>query len=333
MTTEANALRSSNLQNALDTATDKLGISNMQIGLPSSRTHDLSAPPTSFDAASIMSSPLSSLDDSALGSSQEGAPFITSEDIPDYNVAPRPAVCPMCRQPVDKSYLEAFTQAGTRMNLRQQAQFCKAHNERSAESEWAERGYPNIDWQRLDARIAKFHPIMDDILSRRKFSFYRNAFEDSLKSGRKNRTIQETLMGGDEIEGTSPGYYGGRGAKMMYALVSSRPSHVSPAFNDPASPWYFLIFFRADNIMSGFARKLRRLAASDKLISSGGVSRYVQAVLVPELAVVLVMDDMKVDEEKAREVLRDSVDIGNLLNEEEDEMITDPAPPEAVDTM
>lgn len=80
--------------------------------------------------------------------------------------------------------------------------------------------------------------------------------------------------------------------------------------------------------MSRFARRLRRLAASDKLISVGGVSRYVQAVLVPEMAVVLVMDDMKVDEEKAREVLRDSVDIGNLLNEEEDEMITDPIPDE-----
>lgn len=80
--------------------------------------------------------------------------------------------------------------------------------------------------------------------------------------------------------------------------------------------------------MSKFNSKIRRLAASDKLISSGGVSRYVQAVLVPELAVLLVMDDMKVDEEKAREVIRDSVDIGNLLNEEEDEMITDPTPEE-----
>ena len=90
----------------------------------------------------------------------------------------------------------------------------------------------------------------------------------------------------------------------------------------------FSDLLRADNIMSRFARKLRRLAASDKLISSGGVSRYVQAVLVPELAVLLIKDDMKVDEERAREVLRDSVDIGNLLNEEEDEIITDPAPKE-----
>ena len=76
--------------------------------------------------------------------------------------------------------------------------------------------------------------------------------------------------------------------------------------------------------MSRFARKLRRLAASDKLIASGGVSRYVQAVLVPELAVRLIRDDMKLDdddEEKAREVLRESGEIGNLLNEEEEDEI------------
>ena len=96
----------------------------------------------------------------------------------------------------------------------------------------------------------------------------------------------------------------------------------------PCSILDFSDLLRADNIMSRFANKLRRLSVSDKLISSGGVSRYVQAVLVPELAVLLTRDDMKVDEEKAREILRDSVDIGNLLNEEEDEMITDPAPKE-----
>ncbi|KAK4698083.1 hypothetical protein P7C71_g91, partial [Lecanoromycetidae sp. Uapishka_2] len=70
---------------------------------------------------------------------------------------------------------------------------------------------------------------------------------------------------------------------------------------------------------------MRRLANSDILISTGGVSGFVQAVLVPELAVMLVQADMNIDdEEAAREVLRNSVDIGHLLNEEEDELIQDP---------
>ena len=216
MLTEAKAFKSIHNKIAFDTVIDKLGVSSMQINLPPSAPHDSSAPPTSFDAATSASSPLSSLDDSTLGSSEEGVPIIiTSSDIIFHTAKPQPAVCPMCKQAVDQSYLEEFTKVGTRMSLRQQAQFCKAHKERSAESEWTERGYPKIDWQQLDARIAKFHTCMDDILSRRKSSFYRNAFEDSLKSG-KNKTIQESLIGGDEIEGMSPGYYGGRGAKVMY---------------------------------------------------------------------------------------------------------------------
>ena len=39
---------------------------------------------------------------------------------------------------------------------------------------------------------------------------------------------------------------------------------------------------------------------------------------------LLVMDDMNVDPDKAREILRESIDIGNRLNEEEDEHIEDP---------
>ena len=74
--------------------------------------------------------------------------------------------------------------------------------------------------------------------------------------------------------------------------------------------------------MSNFSPKMRRLAASDKLISSSGVSGYVQAVLVPELAVVLAKEDMGVDDdERARAILRESVEIGDLLNEEEDEVV------------
>lgn len=214
MLAEADALKSFELQDALNSVTNKLGISERQFDLQPSGPRDSSAPPTSFDAATTVSSPLSSLDDSTPGSSQD-VPIITSEDLPNFEAKPRPAACPMCNQPVDQSYLEQFTEVGKRMSLRQQSEFCKAHKERTAESEWAERKYPSINWHQLDARIVKLHGFMDDILSRRKSSFYRNVFEDSLKSG-KSKTIQERLLGGDEIEGMSPGYYGGRGAKLMY---------------------------------------------------------------------------------------------------------------------
>ena len=79
-----------------------------------------------------------------------------------------------------------------------------------------------------------------------------------------------------------------------------------------------------ENIISHFSHKIRRRAASDSLVSTGGVSAFVQAVLTPELAVMLVKEDMETDDEGARAVLRESAEVGHLLNEEEDEIIQDP---------
>ena len=74
-----------------------------------------------------------------------------------------------------------------------------------------------------------------------------------------------------------------------------------------------------ETIMSRFSVRIRKLAPKDRLISSGGVSGYVQAVMVPELAVLLVQEDMGLDGDMARKVLTDSIDIGDLLNEDEDD--------------
>lgn len=47
-----------------------------------------------------------------------------------------------------------------------------------------------------------------------------------------------------------------------------------------------------------------------------GVPDYVKAVLVPELAVMLIIEDMRVDEEMARSILQKSARPGELLNDE-----------------
>lgn len=82
--------------------------------------------------------------------------------------------------------------------------------------------------------------------------------------------------------------------------------------------FFFFFSIRMQNIIARFNTKLRRLSTQDKLISSNSVSRYVQAVLAPEMAVMLVKEDMGVDDTTARTLLRDSAALGNLLNEEED---------------
>lgn len=70
-----------------------------------------------------------------------------------------------------------------------------------------------------------------------------------------------------------------------------------------------------------YSRKLRQLAAMDSILKTAGPTTYAQAVLVPELAVLLIKEDMNVDSQDARQILRDSTDIGNRLNAAEDDQI------------
>ncbi|KAL6715749.1 hypothetical protein ACLMJK_006710 [Lecanora helva] len=295
---------SNEVRDAANLAQEKLGLSTKAPRPPSSSKAESSLQSISFDDASSdssLSSPpseesegmeaLKVLDPPELSMTQINIDFVNNASLGFEKVST--SRCPLCREEIDQDFLDEH--AGIeRLTIRQQAKFCKSHKRHAAQNAWEKQHFPQISWECLDRRLKDYHGVLDEILQGRKPSFYRNAFEDLVKS-RKEKALGKALMSGNEVEELTPGYYGSRGARIM-----------------------------VENIMARFAPKLRRLAASDKLISSGGVSGYVQAVLVPELAVMLVSDDMKVDEDEARQILRDSINIGNLLNEEEDEMIKDP---------
>mgnify|MGYP001252793597 CR=1 FL=1 len=69
-------------------------------------------------------------------------------------------------------------------------------------------------------------------------------------------------------------------------------------------------------------RKLQQLAATDNVIKTVGVAAYAQSVLVPELTVRLVKEDMNVDsDEEARQIVRDSIVLGEKLNAAENDVI------------
>jgi RTC4-like domain len=78
---------------------------------------------------------------------------------------------------------------------------------------------------------------------------------------------------------------------------------------------------RLNSVTTKYSRKLRQLAAMDNLLKTAGPTTYAQAVLVPELAVLLIKEDMNVDSQDARQILRDSTDIGNRLNAAENDQI------------
>ena len=85
--------------------------------------------------------------------------------------------------------------------------------------------------------------------------------------------------------------------------------------------------FRLQAVMNRFSVKLRRLSTNDKIVQAAGVAGYAQSVLVPELAAQLVKEDMGVSDEVARQILRDSIDLGEKLNPAVDDYV--PVPDEA----
>jgi hypothetical protein len=66
--------------------------------------------------------------------------------------------------------------------------------------------------------------------------------------------------------------------------------------------------------------------------ASGGVSGFVHAILVPELALGLIMEDMNCDRDRAEIILADSADIGELFNAEEDETVPQQVEIDLLDT-
>ncbi|SPQ17896.1 d5bcff9f-98a4-4caf-ac41-dca466338caa [Thermothielavioides terrestris] len=172
--------------------------------------------------------------------------------------------------------------------------FCQDHKRRSARETWIQKGYPDIDWRRLDERISRHYGFLRKILEDGMDSHYVDVFQDTVRAG-KNRTLFRSDAN------LTPGYYGIRGLRAM-----------------------------SENLIQEFSSILRKRALQDRLVSARGYTVYLQSVLVPELAVRLIMEDMSVGEEEARRILEESSDVGELLNDEiadvvlEDDDVVDP---------
>ncbi|ORY66265.1 RTC4-like domain-containing protein [Pseudomassariella vexata] len=187
--------------------------------------------------------------------------------------------CPMCHAPVDPDMLKKHSNHG-RMNIKQQTSFCRLHKRKSAQRDRSAQGYPDIDWVNLEVRLIEHETFIKDILQGARSSYYASLLNDKVDTG-QNRTLLKT------DDSLTPGYYGPRGLRVM-----------------------------TEFIMRTFSDTVRKRAVEDRLVSARGYTGYVQAVLVPELAIRLIMEDMKVGEEDARVILRDTVELGDFLHEE-----------------
>jgi hypothetical protein len=73
-----------------------------------------------------------------------------------------------------------------------------------------------------------------------------------------------------------------------------------------------------DYIMTEFADTIRKLAGLDRIIAARSAPGYIQMVMAPEVATLLVMEDMCVSEAQARVIMQESAGLGDLLNSKEE---------------
>jgi hypothetical protein len=192
--------------------------------------------------------------------------------------------CPYCHEPVDGYLLRSFTTAtaaGGRLNLRQQRAFCAKHKKHKARLFWEERGYPAVDWVGLRSRLAPHAEHLERVLRGQAPSYFCDLLATEVKAGTRRNLLKADYN-------TSVGYFGSRGFRIMQ-----------------------------EDLMLRFSKLLRERAVEDKVISGRSYSLYIQAVLVPELATRLVMEDLGLeDEEAARQVLEESAWVGDMLCED-----------------
>lgn len=192
----------------------------------------------------------------------------------------------MCNEEVDRSLLDEFRKRHPTTTWREQQAFCTQLKRAKAVAVWKERKYPSIDWKSLDARVSRQSGFLRRILKGGK-SHFRDAFAEKVKESGRDRTVRRA----DEY--MVPGYYGGRGMRAM-----------------------------SDKIVDDLSSALRESSVKDELVSAArGVGAYVQAVLVPELAVRLIMEDMDVGAVEARRIMEESMWLGELINEELDDVV------------
>ncbi|KFG86856.1 hypothetical protein MANI_002524 [Metarhizium anisopliae] len=186
-------------------------------------------------------------------------------------------VCPWCGEPVDKKFLDDFAK-GRRLNVRLQSKFCQKHKKQTAKELWQQKSYPEVEWDGLEDRFEKYHKLLLGVINGG-VSHFRFIHEKNILSGKARSMKKEDNM--------VPGYYGPRGFNLM-----------------------------CDYLVNEFSELLREKAVDDRVIAGRGSAAFIQTVLVAELAVRLIMEDMKVAEEEARAILDESKALGEMIHGE-----------------
>jgi hypothetical protein len=226
-------------------------------------------------------------------------------DVEALPIENRDAICDLCHAPVDPSQSAAFYEERKR-TVRNQTLFCMEHRRTTAQAEYQALGLPTVDWEGLPEKIRRFRPQLLKLLRNDTDieSEYRRKHAAKLLSGkaaalpskRKDKNTEEleqekfaTVDDADE----STGFYGPRGKRIMMEVVGAE-----------------------------LVDKIGEAQASDPVVGRSGFAAFLQAVLVPELTILLAMEDLGgVSEGVAKDKIAKSGELGALLHEDVDDEV------------
>ncbi|KAI5847137.1 RTC4-like domain-containing protein [Morchella snyderi] len=195
-----------------------------------------------------------------------------------------PDLCVICNEVLPIGTLDAWRYDDGELKPIRMAEWsiiCNKHKEAGFQEQWNKRGYPVINWGELKKRVERHHQILVDIVTNEVTS----PFRDVLVSQQKETRGNAAMLLHKDVRLQYPGYYGPRGSSILLHEITTR-----------------LGSFIGD------------AAKKDRLIGQGGVSAFIQTVLVPELGVRLIMEDLNVGEPEARRILDASQDLGEKLH-------------------
>ncbi|BFZ60070.1 hypothetical protein YB2330_001092 [Saitoella coloradoensis] len=203
--------------------------------------------------------------------------------------------CPLCSEQLPQDLQSKVVRD---ISVKEMYRIHRTHRAQSTISSGLEKGYPeHITWSALRARLNRLLPDLRAILAGTSHSPFMSDAKTPSKSttqkggarGSKLRNQQSLALLSTDFESNLPGYYGPHGAR----LIAS----------------YFL---------THLARQIRTSLDADPNLAAMGLSLFTQSVLVPEAGVRLIMEDRGCGWEEAREVMRESVEFGDLVHGEKD---------------
>lgn len=193
----------------------RFGKESVTAGFKQARTSGDGLPDVDADGFASLSSPLSEL------SSPPSSPdveVIESLDLPDVSQYKPTVDCEICGAQVELFLKQDFEDEFNRSKLltyKWQQRFCRHHKKHDAKQVWHQRGYPEIDWDNLDKRLAARRHMkhLKRVICGETHSVYAEQLQEQLKS--RSKTAMQSINDEGGKKTAAVGYYGPRGGKLM----------------------------------------------------------------------------------------------------------------------